>query len=271
MDPRYSHAPPRGMTHPRSRMHPPLPAKSGFSYDGPNVGVHPSMIPPPPRHPTSIIPRYKREPIPLSYHYDEDRGDWVLLGQDLMPHRSSIMLRARVFFAIALSIEISLLAWPATAISIWGIQNAILTLAFCVHLIKAFLLVLAILSNTNIYKMYGRKAYSFFWGIWTRRSHVRESWALSYYVVAYWMQIAVMCTYIVIALTMYPLEIPRTLWWIQWPMGFVSIFLGWVAWCLIISEQAIRKNFEEYVAFHPQRRRQPVQSSVSIPKESRIW
>jgi hypothetical protein len=226
----------------------------------------------PRQRPVSLVPWYRREPIPLNYHYDEDIGDWVLLGKDLMPHRGSIMMRARVFFAIAMFLEVSLLAWPITAIWIWGIQNAILTVAFIIHLFKALFLVLAIITNTNIYKMYGRKTYSFFWGIWTRRSHVRDSWALSYYVVLYWTQIAIMCTYIVIALTMYPLDVPRTLWWIQWPMGLLSLFLGWVSWVLIVSEQAIRKNLEQYVAFAPHQRKLPSsQSSIELDEQPRVW
>lgn len=228
---------------------------------------HPAEPPPPPGE-RPFIPTERREPelprapgprrqyTPLQYHYDEDRGDWVLMGHDLYPVRRSIQMRANFFFAIAMFIEIAMLAWPVTAISIWGITNAVLTVAFIlVHVPKIVILLWAIVSETHVYKMYGRRAYSFFWGLWTRRSHVRSNMALSIYGFMYgWIQLPVMLTYILLALTAYPLGLPMVLWWIQWPMGIVSLVAGYVAWCFIISEMAIRKNLEQYVAFGPDER-----------------
>jgi hypothetical protein len=198
----------------------------------------------------------RRRGLPLRYHFEEDRGDWVLMGHDLYPLRRSIQMRANFFFAIAMFIEIAVLAWPITAISIWGIQDAILTVAFfVVHVPKIFLLLWAIVAETHVYKMYGRRTYSMFWGQWTRRSHVRSNGALSMYGFVYgWIQVPVMLVYVLLALTAYPLGLPMLLWWIQWPMGLVSLAAGYVAWCFIISEMAIRKNLEQYVAFGPRER-----------------
>jgi hypothetical protein len=191
----------------------------------------------------------------MRYHYEEDRGDWVLLNHDLHPVRRSIQMRANFFFAIALAMDVAMLAWPATAISIWGIRDAILTVLFFVHLVKIMFLLWALLAETQVYKMYGRRTYSFFWGQWTRRSHVRSNRPLSLYGFTYgWIQIPVILVYILLALTAYPLGLPKLLWWLQWPMGFVSLVIGYIAWCFIVSEMAIRKNLEQYVAFTPRER-----------------
>jgi len=194
--------------------------------------------------------------MPLQYHYEEDQGDWVLMGHDLHPLRRSIQMRANFFFAVAMFIEVAILAWPATAISLWGITEAILTIAFfIVHVPKITLLIWAIFAETHVYKMYGRRTYSVFWGLWTRRSHVRSNTALSIYGFIYgWVQVPVMLTYILLALTAYPLGLPTVLWWVQWLMGIVSLVAGYVAWCFIVSEMAIRKNLEQYVAFSPEER-----------------
>jgi hypothetical protein len=164
-------------------------------------------------------------------------------------------MRANFFFAIALAMDVAMLAWPATAISIWGIRDAILTVLFFVHLVKIMFLLWALLAETQVYKMYGRRTYSFFWGQWTRRSHVRSNRPLSLYGFTYgWIQIPVILVYILLALTAYPLGLPKLLWWLQWPMGFVSLVIGYIAWCFIVSEMAIRKNLEQYVAFTPRER-----------------
>ncbi len=197
--------------------------------------------------------------MPLNYHYEEDKHDWVLLGRDLYSHKHGIQRRANIFFALALLFDLALLAWPSTAIPVWGIQNAILTLAFGIHLFKALVLLWALVAETHVYKMYGRRAHSFVWGIWTRRSHVRTNTALSIYGFTYgWVQIPLMVVYIILALTSHPLGLPAVLWWTQWPMGFVSLVLGYISWCFIVSEMAIRKNLEQYVAFGPSERRRLV-------------
>ncbi len=194
--------------------------------------------------------------VSLDYHFEEDK-DWVLMGQDLHPHKHAIQTRANIYFAFALSIELVLIAWPVTAIFIWGFRQAVLTFAFAVHFIKVLFLLAALLTETHVFKMYGRRSYAFFWGLWTRRSHVRSSGPLSMYGFVYgWIQVPIMCTYIVLALTAYPLFMSRTLFWIQWPMGFVSLALGYIAWCVIVSEMAIRKNLEQYVPFTAEQRRQ---------------
>ena len=194
--------------------------------------------------------------MPLQYHYEEDRRDWVLMGHDLYPHKRSIQTRANIFFAVALIIDVALIAWPVAAMSVWGFEQAVLTFAFFVHLIKALLLLCAIVSETSVYKMYGRRNYAFFWGLWTRRSHVRSNTSLSIYGFVYgWIQIPVMITYIVLSITAYPLFISNVLYWTQWPMGFVSISSSYFAWCVVVSEMAIRRNLEQYVAFGPNARR----------------
>lgn len=194
----------------------------------------------------------------LLYHYDHD-DDWVLQGHDLYPIRSNIQTRAKAYFALALLTELLMLAWPCTAIPVWGIQQAALTLAFSIHLFKALFLFIQMLKYTRVYKMYGRRNFSHIWGIWTRSSHVRDSFSLSTYGVLYgWVQIPLIVLYIIVALTAKPLIDSDTLYWIQWPMGLASLVQGYVAWCIIVSELAIRKQLEAYAPRLLQRGRKKI-------------
>jgi len=182
----------------------------------------------------------------LQYHYEHD-DDWVLQGHDLYPHRSTLQARAKLFFAVAIVTEVLMIAWPSTAISLWGLQQDGLTLAFAIHLFKALLLFIQVFKYTRVYKMYGRRKFSALWGIWTRRSHVRESFMLSTYGLVYgWVHIPLIVMYIIVTLTAKPLIDSDVLYWVQWPMGFVSLVQGYVAWCFIVSEMGIRKPLELY-------------------------
>lgn len=219
-------------------LHDDLMLPPGYAPGGPlEHEPRPRMIPTAPR----------RSKPRLAYHYGDDIGDWVLHGHDLYPHRSQIQARAKLFIAVAIVTEILMLAWPATALSIWGIEQAFLTFFFAIHLFKAFVLMGEICTYTRVYKLYGRRNFSFLWGIWSRVSHVRDSFFLSTYGVLYgWIHIPLIAFYIILAATSKPLIESDVLYWTQWPLGIVSLLQGYVAWCFIVSEMAIRKQLEMY-------------------------
>ena len=188
-----------------------------------------------------------REAFVNLYHFDNDRSG-KLLGSDTHTHQSSMKIRANVFLVIAMLLDLALLAWPITAIIVWGIVEAIFTILFFVHLVKAFFLFIEIVRfNTPIHKMFGRKEYGTISGIWTRVTHVKSSTPLFLYGLTYgWVQIPLMCFYIILSVASYPL-MTTTFYWISWPLGIVSIVVGYVAWCFIVSEMAIRKQLEPYI------------------------
>ena len=195
--------------------------------------------------------------IPLSYHYENDNGSWKLMGTDLKHKKFAILLRMKAILFLVLCFDFIVLAWPIASIYIWGFKNSFLSIVFFVYIFKVILLVLSIFSTINVYKMYGRQRYSYFWGIWTRCSHVRSN----IYIYTYgwffgWMCIPMILMYITSSILLHFLGFDDTIWWMQVLIGLLILFVGYISWCLLISEYAIRNNIEQYVAMSPNERKQ---------------
>ena len=189
---------------------------------------------------------------PLEYHWGEEQ-DHVLLGKDLFPFRRSLSRRVSLICFVAAILEVIPFAWTVVALSIWGWSlQTIYTLVFTIHLVKALFLSFKWCSSTLTYKMRGRNSYHWFTGIWTRLSHVHQDTILLIYGGLYGMvHIPMMILFLVISVASYPLYTSSLLYWITWPMTIVSLIIGYINWCILVSEYGVRKPLERYVDFTP--------------------
>lgn len=199
------------------------------------------------------IPTYEEEEedvAALDYHWGEDR-DHVLLGRDLFPFRGILSRKLSLMCMVAAVLEILPFGWTIVAFSIWGWSlQTIYTLVFSIHFAKAVLLSFKWCTSTLTYKMRGRNSYHWFTGIWTRLSHVHQDPILLIYGGLYGMiQIPMMLLFLVISAASYPLYTSSIVYWITWPMTIVSLLIGYINWCILISERGIRKPLEQYVDF----------------------
>lgn len=193
--------------------------------------------------------------VPLEYHWGEER-DHVLMGKDLFSVRSSLSRRFSLLCVLAAAIEIIPFAWTIVAFSVWGFSlQTIYTLVFAIHLLKALLLSFKWCTSTLTYKMHGRVSYHWFTGIWTRLSHVHQDPVLLFYGSIYGMiHVPLMLIFLVVSVASYPMYDSSVVYWITWPMAIVSLIVGYVTWCIIISEYGIRKPLRKYVDFTPEDR-----------------
>ena len=190
----------------------------------------------------------KREIPELSYNYREDRSH-RLLDTDLREDERNLSWGVSWACLFSAVLEFSILAWPITAFSVWGFRlDTIYTLVFSIHLLKGMLLLIKTCSNTLVFRMRGRNSYHWFWGIWTRVSHVHQDPVLLLYSTLYgWIQIPIMTIFILVSAASYPVYYSSIAYWINWPMAIVSLVVGYVAWCVIISERSIRMPLKERV------------------------
>jgi len=204
-----------------------------------------------------------REVHTLQYHYGNDR-DHVVMNTDLYEERHTLSCNVSWACVFSACLEGAILAWPITALVIWGFElDTVYSLVFFIHFFKAALLLVKACSNTLVFRMRGRNGYHWFWGIWTRTSHVHQDPLLYIYAILYgWIQIPMMCLFILVSAASYPLYTYTITYWINWPMAIVSLVVGYVAWCVLISERAIRMELERRVPFtHEQRRQRKRKSS----------
>jgi len=199
--------------------------------------------------------RIPREIPTLRYHYGDDR-DHVVMGTDLYEERHTMSCNVSWACVFSACLELSILAWPITAFSIWGFElDTVYTLIFAIHLFKAIILLIKACSNTLVFRMRGRNSYHWFWGIWTRSSHVHQDPLLYTYAILYgWIQIPMMCIYILVSAASYPLYTYMIPYWVNWPMAIVSLVVGYIAWCVLISERSIRMELENRVDFSESQR-----------------
>jgi hypothetical protein len=198
-----------------------------------------------------------REIPELRYHYGEDK-DYVLMGKDLYDEKDAMSCNVSWACFVSALLEFSVFSWPIVAFSIWGIRlDTIYTLVFAIHLMKGLLLSVKVFTHTMVFRMRGRNSYHWLWGIWTRTSHVHEDPILYMYGVLYgWIQIPMMCLYILVSTASYPLYTSIVTYWINWPMAIVSLIVGYIAWCVLISERSIRMELEKRVDFTKEQREQ---------------
>lgn len=189
-------------------------------------------------------------PSQIFYHYN-DAKDWQLLDTDLRPHRKTLINQFSLWCLLAAFIEFLPFCWTIVVFSIWGISyEAVINLVFFIHVLKSMLILMKVFVSTDIYKYYGRISYHWLWGIWSRTSHVRGDKTLVMYSVIYgYVHIPMMLLFLLIAAGSYPLFTSSIAYWITWPMAIVSICVGYITWCIIISETGIRKPLERYVDF----------------------
>jgi hypothetical protein len=189
-------------------------------------------------------------PSQIFYHYN-DAKDWQLLDTDLRPHRRTLINQFSLWCLLAAFIEFLPFCWTIVVFSIWGISyESIINLVFFIHVFKSMLILMKVFVSTDIYKYYGRISYHWLWGIWSRTSHVRGDKTLVMYSIIYgYIHIPMMLLFLLIAAGSYPLFTSSIAYWITWPMAIVSICVGYVTWCIIISESGIRKPLERYVDF----------------------
>jgi len=202
----------------------------------------------------------QRDTLELRYHYGDDR-DHVVMGKDLYEERHTLSCNVSWACVFSAVLELSVLAWPITAFSVWGFElDTIYTLVFAIHLFKAIILIIKTFSNTLVFRMRGRNTYHWFWGIWTRASHVHQDPLLYAYAILYgWIQIPMMCLFILVAAASYPLYTHMVPYWINWSMAIVSLVLGYIAWCILISERSIRMELDKRVDFTQAQRQRTIE------------
>lgn len=203
----------------------------------------------------SLYGANKNDVIPLRYHYGDDH-DHVLLGKDLYEERHTLSCNVSIACLIGSAIELSVFSWPIISFSIWGLEfDTILTLIFTINLFKAMILFIKSLTNTMVFRMQGRNSYHWFWGIWTRSSHVHQDPLLYMYSLIYgWIQIPIMCLFVIISASSYPLYSHIIPYFINISVAFLSLLLGYIVWCILISERSIRMQLQKRVDFTPQQR-----------------